>query len=263
MPWDLTGNNGTNPANNFLGTTDQQPLVIRTNNTERLRLTPDGDLMASRNATIGAGGDAVLKTRHVVGKSGSNDNDDALHLNWATGRPVFIGNPDGRASLFVSGEAVIGYGGDAVLRTRHVVGKSGSNDNDDALHLNWATGRPVIIGNPNRRASLSVNGPIQSTAGGFQFPDGSVQTTATLRGAPGQTGQTGPAGPAVRTFATCLGAPPFGNATCDCGNARLQTREIADCFVTSETGSCSAGVIIDTVSGTVRSRGSCCVCAPT
>jgi hypothetical protein len=32
--WSLTGNGGTNPATNFLGTTDGNPLVIRVNNTQ-------------------------------------------------------------------------------------------------------------------------------------------------------------------------------------------------------------------------------------
>ncbi len=40
--WLLNGNAGTNPAVNFLGTTDAQPLVIRTNNTERMRVTETG-----------------------------------------------------------------------------------------------------------------------------------------------------------------------------------------------------------------------------
>ncbi len=42
--WSLTGNAGTNPATHFLGTTDAQPLVIRTNNTERLRVTATGNV---------------------------------------------------------------------------------------------------------------------------------------------------------------------------------------------------------------------------
>jgi hypothetical protein len=42
--WALTGNSGTNPAVNFLGTTDNQPLVIRTNNTERMRVTETGNV---------------------------------------------------------------------------------------------------------------------------------------------------------------------------------------------------------------------------
>jgi hypothetical protein len=42
--WLLTGNAGTNPATNFLGTTDAQPLVIRTNNTEWMRVTANGNV---------------------------------------------------------------------------------------------------------------------------------------------------------------------------------------------------------------------------
>jgi hypothetical protein len=42
--WALTGNDGTNPAVNFLGTRDAQPLVIRTDNTERVRITAAGDV---------------------------------------------------------------------------------------------------------------------------------------------------------------------------------------------------------------------------
>ena len=33
--WKLTGNAGTNLANNFIGTTDAQPLIFKTNNAER------------------------------------------------------------------------------------------------------------------------------------------------------------------------------------------------------------------------------------
>lgn len=40
--WNITGNAGTNPAANFLGTTDNQPLSIRTNNAEAIRVTADG-----------------------------------------------------------------------------------------------------------------------------------------------------------------------------------------------------------------------------
>ncbi len=42
--WKLVGNAGTNPAVNFLGTTDAQPLVFRTNNTEKMRISTDGNV---------------------------------------------------------------------------------------------------------------------------------------------------------------------------------------------------------------------------
>jgi hypothetical protein len=40
--WSLTGNAGTDPATNFLGTTDAQPLSIRTNGVEAMVLSSDG-----------------------------------------------------------------------------------------------------------------------------------------------------------------------------------------------------------------------------
>lgn len=40
--WQLKGNAGTNPTNNFIGTTDAQDVVMRANNTERFRLLNTG-----------------------------------------------------------------------------------------------------------------------------------------------------------------------------------------------------------------------------
>jgi hypothetical protein len=49
--WSVTGNAGTNPAVNFLGTTDATDLVLRTNNTEYLRITSAGAI----DTTLGLG----------------------------------------------------------------------------------------------------------------------------------------------------------------------------------------------------------------
>jgi hypothetical protein len=38
MPWELSGNGGTNPPGSFPGTTDDRPVVIKTNNTEAVRV---------------------------------------------------------------------------------------------------------------------------------------------------------------------------------------------------------------------------------
>lgn len=42
--WHLTGNRGTDPSQDFIGTTDDADLVIRTDNIERLRLTSSGSM---------------------------------------------------------------------------------------------------------------------------------------------------------------------------------------------------------------------------
>jgi hypothetical protein len=64
--WDLAGNAGTNPdppSSNYLGTTDAQPLVIKTDGTERLRIDALGNL--------GVGVPAPLDILHAFRSSGA------------------------------------------------------------------------------------------------------------------------------------------------------------------------------------------------
>jgi hypothetical protein len=44
MAWELNGNSNTNPPSNFLGTSDNKPLVIKTNGTEAIRIRPSGNV---------------------------------------------------------------------------------------------------------------------------------------------------------------------------------------------------------------------------
>lgn len=48
--WTLLGNAGTAPATNFIGTTDAQDFVTRTNNTEKMRVTSAGNVGIGTNA---------------------------------------------------------------------------------------------------------------------------------------------------------------------------------------------------------------------
>lgn len=54
-PWTTTGNSGTNPANNFLGTTDNQPLIFKTNNLQRLSIGGSQTLGGRDNSFIDFG----------------------------------------------------------------------------------------------------------------------------------------------------------------------------------------------------------------
>jgi len=42
--WHITGNSGTSPATNFIGTTDNQALAFRTNNVIRMRINGNGNI---------------------------------------------------------------------------------------------------------------------------------------------------------------------------------------------------------------------------
>ena len=52
MPWELTGNSGTSPETDFLGTRDNQPLVIRTNGAEALRIDGSGSVVIGGSTGI-------------------------------------------------------------------------------------------------------------------------------------------------------------------------------------------------------------------
>ncbi|MEN3026806.1 MAG: hypothetical protein ABDH31_03740, partial [Chlorobiota bacterium] len=85
--WSLTGNSGTNPTTNFLGTTDNQPLVIRTYNVERMRVTAGGQ--------VGIGVTAPSERLEVAG-----------NIGLRAGAAAFVGTVDNnRLELRVDNQA--------------------------------------------------------------------------------------------------------------------------------------------------------------
>jgi hypothetical protein len=59
--WSTTGDSGSNPATHFIGTTDAQPFVVRTQNVPSLRIEPSAELF---------GGDPI--TANVIAGSSAN-----------------------------------------------------------------------------------------------------------------------------------------------------------------------------------------------
>jgi|ERR1041385_1421408 hypothetical protein len=55
MGWELTGNELNDPATEYLGTSNNQPLVIRTNGTERVRIDDNGAVRIGTNPLAGPG----------------------------------------------------------------------------------------------------------------------------------------------------------------------------------------------------------------
>lgn len=93
--WSLTGNAGTNPSSNFLGTTDNQPLVLRASNVQMMRLEARG------NATGGVGN----STANVVAGSPSNSASAGTRGVTVMGG----GGTPGSEGFTFFGEANVGY----------------------------------------------------------------------------------------------------------------------------------------------------------
>lgn len=112
--WSLLGNAGTNPAINFLGTTDNTNLIFRTNNLQRAVVRSDGNVAINNN------GDAFTKL-YVTTTGNFNDaihganNDNVGNAFWGTninnGGTAILGGAGTGFSIYPStGAGVAGSG---------------------------------------------------------------------------------------------------------------------------------------------------------
>lgn len=60
--WLTTGNSGTSPVSNYLGTSDSKELIVKTNNTEALRI--------NTNSNVGIGTTSIPTTKLFINNSG-------------------------------------------------------------------------------------------------------------------------------------------------------------------------------------------------
>jgi hypothetical protein len=171
--WSLTGNTSTTPITNFIGTVDAQDLVVRTNNSERLRLTSAGNLGIGLINPL-----ATLTVRNSVNTPNTIVSD--------LGNSIFEG---GFRLVSLKGVST-NNSGDAVLKFGMVYGNSSftnsslirfhrgtaANDgsisfstNDDAVEImrlaNVANVGRVGIGTSTPAATLDLNGSLKITNG--------------------------------------------------------------------------------------------------
>ncbi len=100
--WGLTGNAGTTPATNFLGTTDAQDLAFRSSNSEAMRITTSGDVgigIAAPTSRLHLHNPLVqgnfMKITHLNAPSGIT-----IGNSGSAGREAFIANNENAAMYF-------------------------------------------------------------------------------------------------------------------------------------------------------------------
>jgi hypothetical protein len=156
MPWNLAGNAGTTSAD-FLGTTDGKPLVIKTNNSEAMRIDPAGK--------VGVGTTTPYHTLQVGGGF-----DGSLGLDGSDGSPnagyIRFGDTTGwklhvtRQREFSAGPLNGGTTGALVtIQDNGVVG-IGTTAPDPNLKLDVAGRVGVQVGSANEAGSVFVWGAV-------------------------------------------------------------------------------------------------------
>ncbi len=140
--WMVTGNTGTNPATHFAGTTDAVDFVIRTNNTEKMRITSGGNAGIGTNApgyqlTLGATGSVfgVENTASFVARNAASTyeaylwprwSDNVMYLNYGA-NGFNIRNNASTTAMFMTNGGLVGVGNFTNPQVRLAIDGAGTN----------------------------------------------------------------------------------------------------------------------------------------
>jgi hypothetical protein len=134
--WSRIGNAGTDPANNFIGTTDVQPLELRVNGARALRLVPAA---GAPNVLAGGSGNYISASASGAVIAGGGDEAGSAGTNLVTSSFGTIGGGR-RNSVLSAGDATV----------------AGGNDND----ITSAVAATIGGGSSNTIAAFATNSVI-------------------------------------------------------------------------------------------------------
>jgi hypothetical protein len=195
--WRLTGNAGTNPTSDFLGTTDVQPLVFRTNGTEWMRLDSSGHLglgttpLANTALTIKAP-DAASRWIQFQDSTGANQ----WHANYYSGGFNLAETGVADYRLFLQDGGNVGLGTNTpterltVRGNAHVLGednpaaKGYTSANVDAPFSVYVSGHyAYVVSYLNHRLAIfDVSDPNNIVAKGYTSANLNVPTSVYVSG---------------------------------------------------------------------------------
>ena len=165
--WKTTGNAGTTAAN-FIGTTDVNPIIMRTNGIERIRVNAAGNVglsTVSPLATLHVNGSSIIANAQTIDPDISINSVIAGAVNdgngWGVqsgvgGKSNFANGGNTWGMGVSSGDLIIGAGNGVADNNLQTAIKIKSNRN---VELAPVSGN-VIIGTGEPRAKLTVHGTV-------------------------------------------------------------------------------------------------------
>lgn len=180
--WSIKGNAGTDPSVNFLGTTDANDLVIKTNNTEQMRVANTGQVLIGTNAVPAGAGNAKLIIDNG-NKGGAIQLIDGTQANGAT----LMCDANGVSKWFQGGNNDLGTGiYRSVVAQSFLIGANTALITDKTIKVSepgnylvsvrwWGT---ATFRDPNWQASgtltLNVNGTAVDTLLQYETIEGNL-----------------------------------------------------------------------------------------
>jgi hypothetical protein len=156
--WGMSGNAGTDPATQFIGTTDSVDVVMKSNNAEQIRLGANSTKITSGNLLIGDSLGVFSRTD----TSGNKILRFGLERDEVTGNHFICGQnylPPGTTQNIFGGfiyavaqanqpQLALGAdGNNGIIETSAAVPENSSVQSESRLLLNYFCGRDVLVGN--------------------------------------------------------------------------------------------------------------------
>lgn len=162
IPWLLTGNAGTNPTTDFIGTMDAKPLIVRVNNSRALRIEP-GVTSPNILAGFAANGASAGLSGTTIAGGGGNTHPNRVLDDFGT-IAGGVGNQvgDGAGTSMDHGFGTVGGGKINKATGEHATVSGG--------HVNVANGVHTTIGGGYHHTasgdSATIGGGFSNTASG-------------------------------------------------------------------------------------------------
>jgi hypothetical protein len=162
LSWLLSGNSLSNPASQFLGTTNNQPLVFRANNSEKMRILPNGNIgigepnptsQVTINSNLGGGISLGTAAGIAIGNPAGNttilmgqDDGKGVYYGWLLDSYAYMFTINGQPLVLQQFPGNVGIGTNVPDGKAHIAGGPTWTTNGWAKSLAINNGGAIELG---------------------------------------------------------------------------------------------------------------------